>query len=226
MSTMRSSRMLHAPQIRRADRRIMPKTSCPFRGQLREVRSVLAGNSGDQRSFGHPGSGDFLETLSGRSFDCMGRSATRSGSATPARCEEVEFVGDERRGSRATGGRPPLQRRAGRARSRARGPRRAARQRSSVRHGGTGASRRRATSVGPHRLRWLEPFFERQHALNGRVAVAIDELIGRERERQASFERFQTALIVFFSRSPPSSKPRIAPSWPGPARGSKSRSSR
>ena len=47
---------------------------------------------------------------------------------------------------------------------------------------------------------WLEPFFERQHALNGRVAVAIDELIGRERERQASFERFQTALIVFLQQ--------------------------
>jgi len=48
--------------------------------------------------------------------------------------------------------------------------------------------------------RWLAPFFERQQAINGRVAVAIDELIGRERERQASFERFQTALIVFLQQ--------------------------
>ena len=30
--------------------------------------------------------------------------------------------------------------------------------------------------------------------------MAIDELIGRERERQASFERFQTALIVFLQQ--------------------------
>ena len=48
--------------------------------------------------------------------------------------------------------------------------------------------------------RWLAPFFERQQAINGRVAVAIGELIARERERQASFERFQTALIVFLQQ--------------------------
>ena len=48
--------------------------------------------------------------------------------------------------------------------------------------------------------RWLAPFFERQQALNGRVAGAIDELTGRERDRQASFERFHTALIVFLQQ--------------------------
>jgi 2-polyprenyl-3-methyl-5-hydroxy-6-metoxy-1,4-benzoquinol methylase len=48
--------------------------------------------------------------------------------------------------------------------------------------------------------RWLAPFFERQQALNNRVASAVDELTGRERDRQASFERFQTALIVFLQR--------------------------
>jgi SAM-dependent methyltransferase len=47
---------------------------------------------------------------------------------------------------------------------------------------------------------WLAPFFERQQALNGRVAAALDELTGRERDRQASFERFQTALIVFLQQ--------------------------
>jgi 2-polyprenyl-3-methyl-5-hydroxy-6-metoxy-1,4-benzoquinol methylase len=48
--------------------------------------------------------------------------------------------------------------------------------------------------------RWLAPFFERQQALNSRVASALDELTGRERDRQASFERFQTALIVFLQQ--------------------------
>ena len=48
--------------------------------------------------------------------------------------------------------------------------------------------------------RWLAPFFERQQALNSRVAGAIDELAGRERDRRASFERFQTALIVFLQQ--------------------------
>ena len=48
--------------------------------------------------------------------------------------------------------------------------------------------------------RWLAPFFERQQALNHRVAGALDGLIARERDRQASFERFQTALIVFLQQ--------------------------
>src|SRR3954468_24005044 len=48
--------------------------------------------------------------------------------------------------------------------------------------------------------RWLAPFFEHQQAINGRVTAAIDELIGRERDRQASLERFQTALIVFLQQ--------------------------
>jgi 2-polyprenyl-3-methyl-5-hydroxy-6-metoxy-1,4-benzoquinol methylase len=48
--------------------------------------------------------------------------------------------------------------------------------------------------------RWLAPFFERQQALNSRVAASLDELTGRERDRQASFERFQTALIVFLQQ--------------------------
>jgi 2-polyprenyl-3-methyl-5-hydroxy-6-metoxy-1,4-benzoquinol methylase len=48
--------------------------------------------------------------------------------------------------------------------------------------------------------RWLAPFFERQEAFNRRVAAALDELTGRERDRQASFERFQTALIVFLQQ--------------------------
>jgi SAM-dependent methyltransferase len=47
---------------------------------------------------------------------------------------------------------------------------------------------------------WLAPFFERQQALNSRVAAALDEVTARERDRQASFERFQTALIVFLQQ--------------------------
>ncbi len=48
--------------------------------------------------------------------------------------------------------------------------------------------------------RWLAPFFDRQQALNRRVADALDGLIARERDRQASFERFQAALIVFLQQ--------------------------
>ena len=47
---------------------------------------------------------------------------------------------------------------------------------------------------------WLAPFFERQQALDRRVADALDGLMARERDRQASFERFQTALIVFLQQ--------------------------
>jgi SAM-dependent methyltransferase len=47
---------------------------------------------------------------------------------------------------------------------------------------------------------WLAPFFERQLALNSRVAAALDEVTGWERDRQASFERFQAALIVFLQQ--------------------------
>jgi 2-polyprenyl-3-methyl-5-hydroxy-6-metoxy-1,4-benzoquinol methylase len=47
---------------------------------------------------------------------------------------------------------------------------------------------------------WLAPFFERQQALDRRLAGALDRLIARERDRQGSFERFQTALIVFLQQ--------------------------
>jgi 2-polyprenyl-3-methyl-5-hydroxy-6-metoxy-1,4-benzoquinol methylase len=47
---------------------------------------------------------------------------------------------------------------------------------------------------------WLAPFFERQQALTSRVAGALEELAGRERDRQVGFERFQTALIVFLQQ--------------------------
>src|SRR5947207_810418 len=47
---------------------------------------------------------------------------------------------------------------------------------------------------------WLAPFFERQQAFTRRVADALEELTGRERDRQVGFERFQTALIVFLQQ--------------------------
>ena len=45
--------------------------------------------------------------------------------------------------------------------------------------------------------RWLSPWIDRQHDFNARTAEAIDALIRRERERTASFDRFQSALIAF-----------------------------
>jgi SAM-dependent methyltransferase len=44
---------------------------------------------------------------------------------------------------------------------------------------------------------WLMPWMDRQQAFNARTAAAVDALIAQERARAASFERFQSTLVVF-----------------------------
>jgi SAM-dependent methyltransferase len=50
---------------------------------------------------------------------------------------------------------------------------------------------------------WLRPWIERQQAFNARTVALVDELVSRERERTAAFERFQSALIVFLQQITP-----------------------
>ena len=47
---------------------------------------------------------------------------------------------------------------------------------------------------------WLRPWIDRQQAFNARTTAVIDELVSRERERTAAFERFQAALIAFLQQ--------------------------
>jgi SAM-dependent methyltransferase len=50
---------------------------------------------------------------------------------------------------------------------------------------------------------WLRPWIERQQAFNARTSAVVDELVSRERERTAAFERFQSALIVLLQQITP-----------------------
>jgi SAM-dependent methyltransferase len=44
---------------------------------------------------------------------------------------------------------------------------------------------------------WLMPWMDRKQAFNTRASAAVDALISQQRERAASFERFQSTLVVF-----------------------------